>query len=51
VSETVRKALQREISKREEQSLQRAVVEAGAILRKIPERDIVRVIRESRDER
>ncbi|MFI5421797.1 MAG: type II toxin-antitoxin system CcdA family antitoxin [Nitrososphaerales archaeon] len=51
VSETVRRALQREISKREEESLQRALDEAGQILRKIPEKDIVRLIRESRDER
>jgi hypothetical protein len=51
VGETVKKALHKEISKRKEESLQRAVDEAGAILRKIPERDIVRIIRESRDER
>lgn len=51
VSETVRKALQREISKREEEELERALDEAGRILRKIPENDIVRLIRDSRDER
>jgi antitoxin CcdA len=51
VSDTVRKALEREIMKREEEDLQRALDEAGRILRKIPEKDIVRMIRESRDER
>ena len=51
VSETVRRALQKEISKREEENLQRALDEAGHILRKVPEKDIVRAIRESRDER
>ena len=51
VSQTVRRALQREIAKKEEENLQRALNEAGHILRKIPEKEIVRVIRESRDER
>ncbi len=51
VSETVRKALQNEISKREQENLQRALDEAGRILRKIPEKDIVRAVRESRDKR
>jgi antitoxin CcdA len=51
VSDTVRKALEREITKREEEDLQRALDDAGRILRKIPEKDIIRVIRESRDER
>jgi antitoxin CcdA len=51
VSDTVRKALEREIMKREEEDLQLALDEAGRILRKIPEKDIVRMIRESRDER
>ena len=51
VSEIVRKALQREISKREEENLQKALAGAGRILRKIPEKDIVRAMRESRDER
>jgi antitoxin CcdA len=51
VSDTVRKALEREITRREEEDLQRALDEAGRILRKIPEKDIIRVIRESRDER
>ena len=51
VSETVRKALQKEISKREQEELDRALDSAQRILRKIPESEIVRVIRESRDER
>jgi antitoxin CcdA len=51
VSETVRRALQKEISKKEEENLRHALDEAGRILRKIPEDEIIRVIRESRDER
>ena len=51
VSQTVRRALQREIAKKEEENLHRALNEAGLILRKIPEKEIVRLIRESRDER
>jgi len=51
VSQTVRRALQREIARKEEENLRRALNEAGHILRKIPEKEIVRVIRESRDER
>ena len=51
VSETVRSALEKEISKREREELERALREAGRILRNIPERDLVRAVRESRDER
>jgi antitoxin CcdA len=51
VSQTVRKALQKEIAKKEEETLQRAFDEAGRILRKIPEKEIVRVLRESRQAR
>ena len=51
VSETVRAALQREIQKKEKVELSEALREAGKILRKIPEDDIVKSIRESRDER
>jgi len=51
VSKTVRVALQKEIAKKEEETLLRALDEAGRILRKIPEKEIVRVVRESRDER
>jgi antitoxin CcdA len=51
VSRTVRKALEQEISRKEEENIKRALDEAGRILRKIPEKEIVRVMRESREER
>jgi antitoxin CcdA len=51
VSETVRTALRTEIQKREEKELGESLREAGEILRKIPEDDIVKAIRQSRDER
>jgi antitoxin CcdA len=51
VSETVRAALQREIQKKEKSELSEALREAGKILRKIPEDEIVKSIRQSRDER
>jgi antitoxin CcdA len=51
VSETVRSALEKEISKREREVLERALREAGRILRNIPEKDLVRAVSESRDER
>ncbi len=51
VSQTVRKALEKEISKKEDMKLQRAIEDAGRILRKIPEKEIVKMIRESREER
>lgn len=51
VSDTVRLALSREIQKREDQELSDALSEAGRILRKIPEKEILRAVRESRDKR
>ena len=49
VSKTVREALEEEVKKREK--LAQAAAEAASILQKIPEDEIVRVIRESRDQR
>ncbi len=49
VSKTVREALEEEVKKREK--LAQAAAEAARILQKIPDDEIVRTIRESRDER
>ena len=51
VSKTVREALEQEVKKREREELKRLANQAGEILQKIPKDEIVRVIRESRDER
>lgn len=51
VSETVRNALRKEIREKEEEELQRALKETGQILRKIPENEIIRAVRESREKR
>lgn len=51
ISGTVRAALQVEIQKREEEELSSALKEAGRVLRKIPETEIVRAVRQSRNER
>jgi antitoxin CcdA len=51
VAETVRTALQIEIQRKEEQDLLEALKEAGKILRKIPEDEIAKAVRKSRDER
>jgi SspJ family small acid-soluble spore protein len=51
VSETVRKALNEQIEEKEQEELRGALREAGKILRKIPEKEIVRAVRESREKR
>lgn len=51
VSDTVRNALYKEIERREDEELKTALREAGKILRKIPKEEIVKNIRESREER
>ena len=51
ISEVIRRALEEEVRRREEEELQRALEEIQKILRKIPEETIVRLIRESREER
>ncbi len=51
VSKTVRTALEDEVSKREDAELIEAIAEMKAILQKIPDDEIVRAIRESRDQR
>ena len=51
VSKTVRAALEDEIRKREEQELSQALSDIKTILQKIPDEEIVKAIRESRDQR
>jgi antitoxin CcdA len=51
VSKAVREALEDEVKKREDAELMDAICRMKAILQKIPDDEIVRAIRESRDER
>ena len=51
VSKIVRQALEDEVKKQEEAELFRAVSEMKVLLKKIPEEEIVKDIRESRDQR
>lgn len=51
VSKTVREALEDEVKKREDAELVQAINEVKIILDKIPNDEIVKAIRESRDQR
>ncbi len=51
LSKTVRTALEDEIKKREEEELSQALCDIKAILQKVPDEEIVKTIRESRDQR
>jgi len=51
ISKTVRAALENEIRKREEEELSQALSDIKTILQKIPDQEIVKAIRESRDQR
>jgi antitoxin CcdA len=51
VSKIVRQALEDEVKKQEEAELFRAVSELKVLLQKIPDEEIVKDIRESRDQR
>jgi hypothetical protein len=51
ISKTARSAIEEEIKKREEQELSQALVEIKGILEKIPDHEIVKAVRESRDQR
>ena len=51
VSKTVREALEDEVKKRENAELAQAVTQMKAVLQKIPDDEIVKAIRESRDQR
>jgi len=51
VSKTVRAALEDEVKKREEEEFAQAFATMKAILQKIPDEEIVKAVRESRDQR
>jgi antitoxin CcdA len=51
ISKTARSAIEEEIKKREEQELSQALTDIKGILQKIPDQEIVKAIRESRDQR
>ena len=51
VSKIVRAALEDEIRKREEEELSHALSDIKTILQKIPDEEIVKALRESRDQR
>lgn len=51
VSKTVREALEDEVKKREDAELAQAINQMKAVLEKIPDDEIVKAIRESRDQR
>ncbi len=50
VSEVIRRALEEEVKKREEEEVRNALKYAQKILKKIPSEEIVAIIRESRGE-
>jgi len=51
VSKTVRTALEEEVKKNEEAELIHAITEMQRVLQKIPNEEIVKAVRESRDQR
>jgi len=51
VSQVIKRSLEEEVRRREEEMLRRMAREAGMILRKIPEDEITRLIREGRNRR
>jgi antitoxin CcdA len=51
VSKIARRALEEEIRKRERQELTDAIIEMKTLLEKIPDEEIIKAVRESRDQR
>jgi len=51
VSDVIRKALEEEIRRREEEEIKEALVKAQRILKKIPSKEIVNAVRAGREER
>ncbi|MCS7138755.1 MAG: type II toxin-antitoxin system CcdA family antitoxin [Crenarchaeota archaeon] len=51
VSQVVRKALEEEVRRAEEKEIKKALEKIGRTLEKIPAEDIVKLVRESREER
>ena len=50
VSGLIREVLEREVERLEVEKLRRLAGEAGEILRKVPAEELVKVVRESREE-
>jgi post-segregation antitoxin (ccd killing protein) len=51
VSKIARQAIEEEIRKRERQELTDAIIEMKTLLEKIPDEEIIKAVRESRDQR
>ena len=51
VSKIARRAIEEEIGKRERQELTDAIIEMKTLLEKIPDQEIIKAVRESRDQR
>lgn len=51
VSRVIKRALEEEVRRREEEEIKKALAEAQSILQKIPPEEIVAAIREVREER
>ena len=51
ISQLVRKAIEEEVKRREEDALRRLAAEASLTLRKIPPEEITKIIRETREQR
>lgn len=51
ISQVIRSALEEEVRKREEEELMKGLDEVSKILSKIPEEELVEIIRSSREER
>ena len=51
VSKITRQALEEEIKKRERQELTGAIIEMKTLLEKIPDEEIIKAVRDSRDQR
>jgi len=51
VSKIARQAIEEEIKKRERQELTDAIIEMKTLLEKIPDQEIIKAVRESRDQR
>jgi antitoxin CcdA len=51
IGSVIKRALEEEVRKREEKEVRRKLAEAQAILKKIPEEEIVEAVRASREEK
>jgi post-segregation antitoxin (ccd killing protein) len=51
ISSVIKRALEEEVRRREEEEVKRRLAEAQAVLKKIPEEEIVEAVRASREER